>query len=175
MQVLVVQRGRVAERLEVREDGHRRQRAADVRLDALEQVVPLLHRPVRRHQHVQRDEAPRAGLARAQRVVLDAVARRSDRAPAAAARSRSAGSAASIRPGTESRTMRPPVQTMLAATTSATIGSSRCQPVTATAPTPTSTPAEVQTSVSRWCALASSVDRAMPSRRPQQDQRDARG
>ena len=53
--------------------------------------------------------------------------------------------------------MRLPVQTMLAATASATIGSSHNWPVTTTARTPTSTPADVQTSVSRWCALASSV------------------
>ena len=60
-------------------------------------------------------------------------------------------------PATEAITMRLPVQTMLAATTIATNGSRRFQPVTATATTPTSTPADVQTSVSRWWALACSV------------------
>ena len=50
-----------------------------------------------------------------------------------------------------------PVQTMFAATSSATRGSRRCQPVSATAPTPRRTPTEVQTSVSRCCALASRV------------------
>ena len=39
----------------------------------------------------------------------------------------------------------------------ATIGSSRSQPVSATTPMPASTPAEVQTSVMRWWASASSA------------------
>ena len=42
-----------------------------------------------------------------------------------------------------------PVRTMLIATTMAMIGSSRCQPVSAAAPTPRMTPAEVQTSLIR--------------------------
>ena len=63
----------------------------------------------------------------------------------------------SIRPRIDRRTMRVPVQTMFAATSSATIGSRRSQPVAATAPTPTMTPADVQTSVNRCCAFASSV------------------
>jgi len=148
MQLLVVQRGRVAQWLEMREYGHRRQRTADVGLDALEQLVPLLHRPFRRHQHVQGHEPQRARLARPERVILDAVDGVAvEQLPQQ--RNLVAGKAASIRPATEFSTIRPPAMTMFAATASATIGSSRCQPVSATAPTPTSTPAEVQTSVSR--------------------------
>ena len=59
VQVLVIHRGRIAERLEVREDRDRRQCAPDVGFEALEQLVALLYRPLGRHQHVQRDE-PRA-------------------------------------------------------------------------------------------------------------------
>ena len=50
-----------------------------------------------------------------------------------------------------------PVRRMLSATRMAMIGSSRCQPVIAAAATPTTTPAEVQTSLIRWWASASSV------------------
>ncbi len=42
-----------------------------------------------------------------------------------------------------------PVQTILPATSMATTGSSHCQPVRTTRITPTMTPADVQTSVSR--------------------------
>ena len=69
----------------------------------------------------------------------------------------STGNAVSISPSTDLRTMRTPDQTILPATMNATIGSSRSQPVSATAPTPTSTPADVHTSVIRCCALASRV------------------
>src|SRR5881227_2237586 len=63
---------------------------------------------------------------------------------------------------------------MLPATIKATSGSSGCQPVRATAPMPTSTPAEVQTSVRRWWASASSVIDLVPLARAQQDQTDAK-
>jgi len=53
------------------------------------------------------------------------------------------GSARSIRPPTKHRTSETAVATMLAATSSAMIGSSRSQPVIATAATPTTTPTDV--------------------------------
>ncbi len=60
-------------------------------------------------------------------------------------------------PSAERRISFPPVQVMFNATAMATIGSSRSQPVSATMPMPTRTPADVQTSVMRWCASASSA------------------
>ncbi len=80
--------------------------------------------------------------------------------------SSSAGKAVSISPRTDRRTMPKPVRTMFAATAIATIGSSRSQPVAATANTPTMTPTEVQTSVRRCWASASSVMEwyALPTR-----------
>ena len=44
---------------------------------------------------------------------------------------------------------------MFAPTTSATIGSRGCQPVSHTSAMPTMTPTVVQTSVSKWCPSAS--------------------
>ena len=62
----------------------------------------------------------------------------------ASTRARSpSGSARSIRPPTKRRTSETAVATMLAATRSAMIGSSRSQPVIATAATPTTTPTDV--------------------------------
>ena len=58
---------------------------------------------------------------------------------------------------TDCATRRPPVTRMLTPTVAATTGSSRCQPVTATRSTPTSTPADVQTSVIRCLPSAVSV------------------
>jgi hypothetical protein len=54
---------------------HRRvwQSLAHVALDALCQVVALLHGPRARHQQVERHERPSSRLARAQRVELDVV------------------------------------------------------------------------------------------------------
>ena len=57
----------------MRENRALRQRLANVRLDALAEIMPALHAPVARHEDVQRDEATGAGLACAQRVELDAL------------------------------------------------------------------------------------------------------
>ncbi len=69
----------------------------------------------------------------------------------------SAGRAVSRSPSAERRTSCAPAQVMFTATAMATMGSSRSQPVRATTPMPASTPAEVQTSVMRWWASASSA------------------
>ncbi len=63
----------------------------------------------------------------------------------------------SIRPCDDRHTRLPPSRRMLSATAMATSGSSHSQPVTATSPMPTTTPAEVQTSVNRWRASASTA------------------
>ena len=55
----------------------------------------------------------------------------------------------SMSPSTDSRTRCQPVQMMLQPTRKAMIGSRRSQPVSTTSKTPTTTPTEVQTSVSR--------------------------
>ena len=60
-----------------------------------------------------------------------------------------AGMAWSINPATDLDSRPAPVTTMLTPTSSATIGSNRTYPVTATRTTPTMTPTEVHTSVSR--------------------------
>src|SRR5664280_2128861 len=60
-----------------------------------------------------------------------------------------AGSAASSSDVTDCDTSRNPVTRMFTATSAATTGSRRCQPVSPTSSTPTITPAEVQTSVNR--------------------------
>ena len=65
--------------------------------------------------------------------------------------------ATSISPCTERRTSFKPSQTMFSATAMASTGSSQSQPVTPTSTRPSTTPAEVQTSVSRCRASASSV------------------
>ena len=59
----------------------------------------------------------------------------------------SGSTALSIRPSTDPQTTRAPSRMMLAATQIATTGSSQSQPVSWTRATPTTTPAEVQTSV----------------------------
>ena len=63
----------------------------------------------------------------------------------------------SSRARTDCATRRPPVTRMLIPTMTATTGSSRCHPVTATSSTPTSTPTEVHTSVIRCLPSAVSV------------------
>ena len=81
--------------------------------------------------------------------------------------------ALSIRPSTESRTIRTPVQTMLAATSSATPGSSHRQPVSATrahADHHTGRGPDVGQQVMR---VGLQRDRVVALRGPQQDQGDA--
>src|SRR5450759_705333 len=78
----------------------------------------------------------------------------------------SAGIAASSRETNDWDTSRNPVTRMFTPTIAATIGSSRCQPVRPTRSTPTMTPADVQTSVSRCLPSADSVTErwAVPAR-----------
>ena len=90
-----------------------------------------------------RDEGTRPGLASAHRVEDEAVGTiavedRGDQPRW------SAGSAASISPAVERDIRWTPVQRMLAATSIARIGSSQSRPVSATAPSPRRTPAEVR-------------------------------
>ena len=68
-----------------------------------------------------------------------------------------AESEASMRPSTERQNNCMPVQIMLTATSNAMIGSMMYQPVTATIAMPINTPTEVQTSVIKSTASASSV------------------
>src|SRR6185369_11262948 len=72
----ILVRGGVGDRLDVREKRRVRNQRADARLDLLRKVMSTLDRPRVGHQQVERNEAARAGLARAQRVERDAVARR---------------------------------------------------------------------------------------------------
>ena len=72
-----------------------------------------------------------------------------------------------MRPFIACRTRPHPVQRMLSATPIATIESSGSQPVIATSPTPSTTPTEVHTSVSRCLPSATSVDGAVPSPGPE--------
>ena len=65
--------------------------------------------------------------------------------------------AASSREVTDCDTSRNPVTRMFRPTIAATIGSSRCQPVSPTSSTPTMTPNDVQTSVSRCLPSAANV------------------
>lgn len=67
----VVEGAWVFDRLEVGEDRRVRKLRADLRLDALEQLVSLLHRPAAGDEHVHRDERPPAGLPVADRVEDD--------------------------------------------------------------------------------------------------------
>ena len=65
LQANVLPRRRVVNGFHVRVHGRIRHHSPDVRLDFLEQVVPVLHRPVAGNEHVHRDEPPRASLPRA--------------------------------------------------------------------------------------------------------------
>ena len=68
----------------------------------------------------------------------------------------------SISPPAERHTSEAPSRRMFSATAMAITGSSQSQPVYITASRPATTPAEVQTSVNRWRASASSaIDRAL--------------
>ena len=52
-------------------DMSKREGPADIVLDSLSPVVPILHRPVSRHQDVQRHERTSTRLASAQRVKIE--------------------------------------------------------------------------------------------------------
>ena len=127
------------------------------RLHLLDQVVPALDRPVTRHEHMHGDEEQVAGLARTQSVEADLLAghRIQHRAEP------------DLR-GLARRLVHEPVDrgpqqlparvtTMLSPTMTATTGSRRCQPVSATSSSPTTTPTEVHTSVIRCLPSATSV------------------
>ena len=58
----------------MRRDGHVRERAANLRLDPIDEFVSPFDRPVARHQNVERHEPPRAGAACPKGMVFDAVA-----------------------------------------------------------------------------------------------------
>ena len=107
--------------------------------------MALLHRPVSRHQHVQRNKrtalrrracAGRGSESRRARIGLSA---------ASIASCSAAGSARPSNPSTERRSSCPPMRTMFATMTMAMIGSSRFQPVKYTATTPNWMPADVHT------------------------------
>ncbi len=120
-------------------------------------LVAVLHRPLAGHQHVHRNEPTGRGLSRAQGMKLNPFVSVIgeyvlDRLQFAAP----ARPYPSVR--TPTAALRPyPVHRILTATAIATSGSRRCQPVSVTKPTPRMTPAEVQTSVIRCRASASSV------------------
>ncbi len=71
--------------------------------------------------------------------------------------STSGSTASSIRPCDDAQIRCTPSLTMLSATAMATKGSSHSQPVKCTSPIPNTTPADVQTSVSKWRASPSSA------------------
>src|SRR3954466_11078143 len=75
VQVDILPRGGVLQGLQVRQYGSARQRAADVRFDALQQAMAALDGPLPRNQDVERDEPARARLMRTERVELPPVVR----------------------------------------------------------------------------------------------------
>ena len=132
------------------------QGVGELPLYLLGEVVALLHGPLARHEHVHRDEAALPGRPRAHGMEPD---------PLSLVTGQDAGddflvfrgqcpiqqSLCGVAQQPESRPQ------MFAATMSPIRGSSTSHPVSYTITTPSTTPAEVHTSVSRCCASALSV------------------
>jgi len=121
-------RRRVIQRFEMGEHRCIRQHAANIGFNLVEQFVTRpLHGPMARNEHVRGYEisARRPGVS-AGREIVCRIARRFAE-PARTSGHVRGGSATSIKPPTERRTICTPVQTILAATANATTGSSQCQ------------------------------------------------
>ena len=124
---------RILDRLEMGVHDAVRHRVPDLLLDLLQQVVSPLHRPVARHQDVERDEPPGAGLPGSEGVVADAIGRPGVEDPGDRAAAISSGSEVSSRPSMERRRSLSPARSTVSATAMATIASSASQPVMAAA------------------------------------------
>src|SRR5271165_5309612 len=157
----------VIQRFEMRKHDYVRQDFVDFSFNLFQEFMAAFDRPVARDQHMHGYEFPCSCVTRAERMKLQPFFFVSTQNVCISVRSE-CGRAVSIRPETERLTIPSPVQTMFAPTARATTGSRGCRPLIATAPTPTSTPAELHTSVVARprCAPPAEPAQQKPTQRP---------